>query len=654
MGHGFRYLFTPITVGPITLKNRIYSTGHAEAMAEGGMPGERMRAYHEEKARGGLGLTIIGGSTSVHPTSPAAEWNLIANHDDAIIPHFRRIADAIHSHGARIFCQLTHLGRRAVSDSGDWHVLLAPSQIPEKNHREIPHELEMEQIRMIVRAFGEAAGRCKRGGLDGVELSSAHNHLIDQFWCPLFNRRTDRYGGNLDNRMRFSLEVLEAIRAECGSDFVVGMRISGDEFTDGGLTPDDMAEIARRLARTGMVDFLSIIGGGAHTLQLQAMAVPNMSFPNGCYVPLAAAIKQAVDVPIFHATRIVDPVHADQILGEGSVDVVGMTRAIIADPQMPNKAREGRLDDIRQCVGASEGCIDRIYQGKAVTCVQNPLVSRERELGEIPPAPTRKRVVVVGGGPAGLEAARIAATRGHRVTLMEKEQELGGQVRIAAKAPKRGDYEGIIRFLGHQVEKLGVHIRLGVEATAEMILAEGADAVVIATGSHPYVPELPGFDGKHVVSEREVLLERVRVGDRVLLIDDVAHQPGLSTAEFLAVRGKRVEVITRLFFAGQDIGITTIIPLYERLFSLGVIFTPHTEVGAIEGSTVVVENAYSHEERRIEGVDTVVLAMGSRSTDALYRVLKGKVRELHAIGDCVAPRGVHHAILEGTRVGRLL
>src|SRR6266508_2173233 len=347
MAQEFKYLFTPIRVGPVTLKNRIFSTGHAEALAEDGKPKGRFRRYHEAKARGGCALTIVGGSTSVHPSSPAFAWNLISNHDDSIIPDYRELAEAVHRHDCLVFSQLTHLGRRAQSDTEAWHVLLAPSQIPEKVHREIPHELEPEKIAELVRAFGDATRRCQEGGLDGVELSMAHNHLIDQFWSPLFNHRTDEYGGSLENRMRFCLEVLAEIRRQVGRDFVVGARISGDEFTDGGLTAEDMAEIARRLAASGLVDFLSIIGGGAHTFPLQAAAVPNMSFPNAVYVHLAGAIKQAVpSMPVLHATRIVDPIHAEQILAEGYVDedLLGMDR-VHDQGRMEDRHRRHRLLD---------------------------------------------------------------------------------------------------------------------------------------------------------------------------------------------------------------------------------------------------------------------------------------------------------------------
>jgi mycofactocin system FadH/OYE family oxidoreductase 2 len=655
MPHGFRHLFTPLQVGGLVLKNRIFSTGHAEAMAEDGKPGPRLRAYHEAKARGGAALTIVGGSTSVHPSSPASAWNMIANHNDAVIPGYRSLAEAVHRHGCRVMSQLTHMGRRSQSDVESWHVLLAPSQIPEKVHREVPHAIEPEQIAMLVRAFGDATRRCREGGLDGVELSFAHNHLVDQFWSPLFNRRTDEYGGSLENRMRFGFEVLREIRRQVGRDWVMGARISGDEMTAGGLTAGDMAEIARRLAASGLVDFLSIIGGAAHTLPLQALAVPNMASPHGVFVPLAAAIKAAVPgMPVFHAGRIVDPVHADQILADGSIDLVGMTRALIADPDLPRKAIEGRLEDVRLCVGANEGCIDRIYQGKPVTCIQNPETGRETELAEPVTAAMRRRVVVVGAGPAGLETARVAALRGHRVILLEREAEVGGQVLIAARAPARAEYAGILRFLARQVDKLGVDCRLRVEASVDTVLAESPDVVIIATGSSPHVPDLRGLDGKHVVTDRDVLLDRAEVGERVVVVDDVHTQQGLSTAEHLLDRGRRVEVISRLFYAGQDVGVTSIAPLYSRLFAKGVTLTPHTDLVAVEGSAVVVANVYTRAERRIEGVDTVVLSMGSRSIDALYRALKGRVAALHAIGDCVAPRGIHQAILEGTRVARLV
>lgn len=651
----FRALFTPIQVGRLTLKNRIYSSGHAEAMAENGRPTERLRRYHEAKARGGCALTIFGGSSSVHPSSPAAAWKQIANHDDSVVAGYRAIADAVHQHDCLVFTQLTHLGRRAQSDPEVASALLAPSQIPERVHREVPHELEAEQIGELVRAFGEAARRCRDGGLDGIEISMAHNHLIDQFWSPRFNERLDEYGGSLDNRLRFGFEVLREIRRGVGRDFVVGARISGDEFTPGGLTAHDMAVIARRLAASGLVDFLSIIGGGAHTYSLQATAVPNMSFTPAVFVPLAAAIKEsAPGVAILHASRIVDPVQADGIVAAGQVDVVGMTRALIADPDLPRKAREGRLDDIRACVGANEGCIDRIYQGKPVTCVQNPATGREAELGDVRPAAKAQRVVIVGGGVAGLEAARMAALRGHRVLLLEKTGQLGGQVLLATRAPARAEYAGIVRFFAGQIRKLGVDVRLGVEATASMVLAEHPDAVIVATGSHPFVPPVPGIDGKHVVTDREVLAGEAKVGMNVVVIDDVHTEQALSTAELLLDQARRVEVISPLFYVGQDIGVTSIAPLYARLYAKGVVLTPCSELRAVEGSTVIVANVFSGAERRIEAVDNVVLATGSRSTDGLYRALKGHVPALHAAGDCVAPRGVHQAILDGTRAARAI
>jgi mycofactocin system FadH/OYE family oxidoreductase 2 len=649
----FKYLFTPIQIGSVTLKNRLYSSGHVPAFAEGGYPKERYRLYHEEKAKGGVGLTIFGGSTSVSENSPATEWSMIANRDDSIIPFYREMADAIHAHGAKVMTQLTHMGRRGRSDSERWVPLVAPSQIPEPYHREVPHEIEEDQIRAIIHDFGQAVRRCREGGLDGVELSAAHNHLLDQFWSPKTNCRTDRWGGSLENRMRFSMEVLEEIRRVAGRDYVVGMRISGDELLEGGLGHGELKEIARRLAATGLLDFFSIIGGSGENYLNLAGTVPNMAFPPQPYVRLAAAIKEAVNIPILHAQKTVDPRDAERALAEGWVDVIGMTRAQIADPQLANKAREGRLEDIRACVGANY-CIDRLYFGKAIICIQNPLIGREKELSHWEPAATRKKVVVVGGGPGGLEAARMAALRGHDVILFEKSARLGGQVAIAAQAPGRNSLGGITRWLELQARKQGVDVRLNSEATAESILAEAPDVVVVATGGRPYRPELPGFEDANVLTSWEVLDGGVATGPRVLIVDEDGGETATTVADFLIDGGRQIEIVTPLRHVGASLGDTTFPVVYQRLCGAGVVMTPNVRPLSYRERCITLQNLYSKAEETREGVDTVVLATGSRSVDHLYHSLQGRVTELHLIGDAMSPRGIHNAILEGTWVGRRL
>jgi N,N-dimethylglycine/sarcosine dehydrogenase len=647
----FKYLFTPIQIGNVTLKNRIYSSGHVPAFAEGGYPKERYRLYHEEKAKGGVGLTICGGSTSVSENSPATEWSMIANRDDSIIPFYREMADAIHAHGAKVMTQLTHMGRRGRSDSERWLPLVAPSQIPEPYHREVPHAIEEVQIRAIIRDFGQAVRRCREGGLDGVELSAAHNHLLDQFWSPKTNHRTDQWGGSLENRLRFSLQVLEEIRRVAGRDYVVGIRISGDELLEGGLEHAEMKEIARRLAETGLLDFFSIIGGSGENYLNLAGTVPNMAFPPQPYVRLAAAIKGTVNIPILHAQKTVDPRDAERALAEGWVDVIGMTRAQIADPQLVNKTREGRLEDIRACVGANY-CIDRLYFGKAILCIQNPLIGRENELSQWEPATARKKVVVVGGGPGGLEAARMAALRGHEVILFEKSARLGGQVPIAARAPGRTSLGGITRWLELQARKQGVDVRLNSEATAESVLAVTPDAVVIATGGRPYRPDLPGFDAPNVLTSWAVLDGAAETGTSVLIVDEDGGEAATAVADFLIDRGCRIEIVTPLRHVGASLGDTTFPIVYQRLCGAGVVMTPNVRPLAYDDRRVTLQNCYSKTEENREGVDTVVLATGNRSVDHLYHALQGRVSELHLIGDAMSPRGIHNAILEGTWAGR--
>jgi NADPH-dependent 2,4-dienoyl-CoA reductase/sulfur reductase-like enzyme len=532
---------------------------------------------------------------------------------------------------------------------------VAPSQIPEPYHHEVPHEIEEPLILEIIESFGCAALRTKEAGFDGVEISASHNHLIDQFWSPRLNRRTDRWGGTFDNRMRFARQVIESVRQQVGGDYVVGIRISADEFLEDGLSLEDMKGIARTLGRTGALNYLDIVGGSADTRMALAAIIPNMSYPIAPYAHLAGAIKEVVDIPVIHAGRILDPLEADRFLQQGYVDIVGMTRALIADPFMPNKAREGVLDDIRPCIGSNEGCIDRLYFGKPITCIVNPVISREAELAARTGTSQKKRVVVAGGGPAGLETAHVAAMRGHEVILLERSGRLGGQVLVAARAPLREAIAYIARWYECQVRKAGVDVRLKTDATLDAVLGLVPDVVVVATGAVSFRPPLQGFDASSVITAEEVLEGRVSPMERVVILDDEGHHTGPSAAELLARRGHQVHIVTTLHALALEIGDTTRPPLLARLYSHGITITPDTRPLALEAGTLRLANVYSGHEWSLRA-DTVVLAMGRRSNDALYKALVGleDAPELYAVGDCVAPRpmGMHHALLEGTRVAR--
>jgi len=431
----FKHLFTPLQLRHLTVKNRIVSSAHADSLAEDGMPTEKTRRYYEEKVKGGVGVLMCFGSAGVHPTSPARDWNGVELFDDRVIPHLARFADTMHRYDVPVIAQITHRGRRGRSVDR-LQRMYAPSPVREPNHRETPHELEAETITAFVQAFADAAWRLQQGHFDGCEVMASHCHLIDQFWTLNVNQRADEYGGDLPHRLRFGIRVLEAIRARCGDDFVIGIRITGDDFTKGGLNNDTMRQIAGQLDALGLLDYFSVIGATAETFVGEAAAVPDMAAPHATYANLAASIKGVVRVPVITAGRITHPSEAERIIADGQADLVIMTRALIADPQLPQKALMGQLDDIRLCHGYNEGCIDRIYTGRGVTCVQNAMTGRETELHEIMPSHTPHKVVVIGGGPAGLEAARVARLRGHEVVLLEKSGELGGQALIAAN-PQR-------------------------------------------------------------------------------------------------------------------------------------------------------------------------------------------------------------------------
>jgi dimethylglycine catabolism A len=652
MSAQFPTLFSPLQIRHKTIKNRIASTAHVTIFTEDGMPAERERRYYLEKAKGGAGLLICFGSSSVHPTSPALDWKVVEMFDDRVIPHLQRFSDTMHEHGALVCAQITHRGRRGNSNLS-WQRLIGPSRVKEPNHREVPGVAEREDIDMIVKAFGESALRLKKGGFDGVEISAAHCHLIDQFWGPHVNFRTDEFGGELENRMRFGFMVIERVREAVGDDFIVGIRITGDDFVEGGLNNDLMCEIARRLSEHGMLDYFNVIGGSGETMPAEAACVPSMNFPLACFKHLSGRIREVVKEPVIAVGRINDPVVAERLLSDGQGDIVAMTRALIADPYLPQKSKEGRLDEIRQCMGYNEGCIDRQYRGLPVGCVQNAVIGREGEWAELPKAPKIKKVVVVGGGPAGLEAARIARSRGHQVTLFEKSDRLGGQLNIAKLAPKRTDYDGVARWLELQVKKLGVVLRLGTEATIDLVLTEKPDAVVVATGAIPLLPPIPGLQTcDFAVSAWDVLLGKSPAGQRVLVIDDQGGQESTGAAEFLLDEGREVEIITPHFSVGEDLGPTNKPPVYARLFTKGIRMQSTWELVGVENGIVKLRNYYGGNEVDRDDIDVLVYSYGGQSVDFLASELKGKVPELYNIGDSYAPRSLHHSVVEAHKYAR--
>ncbi|TVM05749.1 dimethylglycine demethylation protein DgcA [Vreelandella aquamarina] len=684
----FEAIFQPIEIGKLTVRNRVVSTAHAEVHAtDGGMTTERYVRYYEEKAKGGCGLCICGGSSVVSIDSPQGWWSSVNLSTDRIIPHFQNLADAVHRHGGKIMIQITHMGRRSRWDGFDWPTLLSPSGIREPVHRSTCKTIEEEEIWRVIGDFAQAARRAKEGGLDGVELSAVHQHLIDQFWSPRVNKRTDQWGGSFENRMRFGMEVLKAVRAEVGDDFVVGMRICGDEFHPDGLNQDDMKQIAAYYDATGKVDFFGVVGSGCDTHNTLANVIPNMSYPPEPFLHLAAGIKEVVSVPVIHAQNIKDPNQAQRILEGGYVDLVGMTRAHIADPHIIAKIKMNQVDQIKQCVGANY-CIDRQYQGLDVLCIQNAATSREYmglpHIIEKSDGPSRK-VVVVGGGPGGMEAARVAAERGHDVVLYEGGPELGGQITIAAQAPQRDQIAGITRWYQLELARLKVDVRLNTRADAAELNALQADVVVLATGGQPFLDQTPEWgyspvaEDSLVVSSWDILNGKVAPGNNVLIYDTICEFAGVSAADFLADKGARVEIVTDDIKPGAAVGGTTFPTYYRSLYEKEVIMTSDMMLHKVyrEGDQLVavLENEYTgQQEERV--VDQVVVENGVRPDETLYYALKEQARNhgqldlealyaaqaqpclssegegylLFRLGDCTAPRNIHAAIYDALRI----
>ena len=637
----FPHLFSPLRIGTVTVPNRISFSAHLTNLSDDGLPSERYAAYLAARARGGAGL-IITEEQSVHRSDRAYEHLIEAFRPEAV-PGYRDLTRAVHRYDTRVFAQLNHNGQQG---SGRYSrlPLWAPSAVPDVMFRETPKVMEPEDIREVEDAFARSAVHVREGGFDGIELQFSHSSLARQFMSPLSNVRSDEYGGSLENRLRFAREVIAAVRGAVGTDYSVGVRLCADELIPGGLNLDDARRIATLLEGDGQIDFVNLSLATFYNLY---MVGGTMHLPLGYTESLAAGIKEVVSLPVFATGRINDPALAERILADGHADMIGVVRGQIADPDFATKSREGRVEELRACIACNQGCYGRVGLNMTIGCVQNPAVGQETAEGELTlqPALRKKRVLVVGGGPAGMWAAKIAALRGHDVTLYEKAGTLGGQVNLAMKGAGRDEFGVIVRNERQQLERQ--------EVTAEFVLAQDPDAVIVATGSRPKSHPVAGADGPRVYNVWQVLSGEADLGERVLFLDDDGHHQGTATAELLADLGKIVHIVTPTLFVASELGPTQDLYLTrQRLLQKGVTFTPDFAVMEIDGTAVKGFNVYSNEWATIDGYDSVVAVLGNDADDRLYFALKGQVRELYRAGDCVAPRRVDSAILEGYLAGK--
>jgi mycofactocin system FadH/OYE family oxidoreductase 2 len=649
----FPNLFSPLKIGTVEVKNRISFQPHLTNFAVDCLPSERHMYYWGERAKGGAGL-IITEEMSVHPTDRAYE-KLIDVYHAEVLPGFKKITDYVHQYDAKIFAQVNHNGQQCdgmISRLPVW----APSPVPDILFRETPKEMEAEDIEEVARYFQRSAIHVREGGFDGIEIQFGHSSLARQFLSPLTNHRSDEYGGSLENRMRAPLKFISAVRKAVGNDFTLGIRMCADEMIPGGLDLAQVQEIGALFEASGLIDFMDLSIATFYNLYL---VEGSMHTPLGYTIPLAAGMRERLKLPVFCTGRINDPVMAEKVLAAGQADMIGMCRGLICDPFLPKKAFEGRMDDIRYCVADNQGCIGRMGVNKLLGCIQNPAVGLEKEWGEgtLEKAAVKKKVFIVGGGPGGMWAAKMAGRRGHNVTLFDRNEALGGQILTAMKGSGRDEFGVIIRNEKDQVTKAGAEVKLGIEVTAEQVLAEKPDVVIIATGSQPKGHPVGGADSPSVFNVWQVLNGQAQVGEKVCLIDYDGHHRATSTAEFLADQGKTVHIITSSLFVGAELGPTQDLYLSrQRLLKKGVTFTPDIAVMEVGGETgakaIKGFNVYSNKWNEWGPFDSIVLAMGQKSDDSLYMELKGKVPELYRIGDSVAPRKVDMAIWEGHKIGR--
>ncbi|MCW2598452.1 MAG: 2,4-dienoyl-CoA reductase [Frankiales bacterium] len=643
----YTHLFTPLRLGPLTVANRVVFSAHLTNYAQDGMPTEQHAAYYAARAAGGAGL-IITEEHSTHLTDWPYE-KLIHGFDPRVIPGYQRITEAVHAQGVPILAQLNHNGGQASSMFSRLPVW-APSPIPDPLFREVPKALEPHEIRSVVDGYAQVAEHCMAGGFDGVELQCSHSSIVRGFLSPATNHRTDLYGGILRNRARLLLEIVAAVRAVLGSDKVLGVRLCGDELIEGGTTIAEAVAVAQLCDATGQVDYINTsIGVATATLY---MIEASMQVPPGYAMFIPSAIREAVSIPVVGVGRFKDPVQADRALQAGQADLIGVVRGQIADPDFVRKARAGAASDIRTCLSCNQECVGRMGLNRWLGCIENPRTGREAIALPLP-TKRKQRVLVVGGGPAGLQAAVTAAERGHRVTLFEKSERLGGQVPVAASVPSRAEFLDITRNLVASAQRTGVDVKTSYEVSADFLLGEVPDVVVVATGAVPQRPPWAS-DLARVVDIRDVLEGRAVPQGKVLVVDELGFHQGTSVSELLADRGCSVEVVTPGMVVGQDLGITLDLETWNvKAEAKGI--TQTTDVvpmgAAADGDRVTVSLQHHPTGTDVtRTVDWVVCAVQQRADDALFHALDGAPFPVHRIGDCVAPRRAHAAVIEGHRV----
>jgi len=641
------HLFQPLRMRGCTLKNRIMSTGHDTTLPVDGTVNAALVAYQEARARGGVGLIVLQVS-GVHETARYTNHVLMAT-DDGAIAGYRCVAEAVHRFGTVLFGQLFHPGREiAEADGGLLTVAYAPSSVPNERFRVMPRPLKPAMIGAIVNGYGDAARRMEQAGLDGVEIVASHGYLPAQFLNPRVNLRVDAYGGDLDGRLRFLREIIADIRSKVAEGFVVGLRISGSEADSTGLTADET--LAAVVGLGDGIDYVNITLGTSASLGGAIHIAPPMTSKIDYVGPYAARFKAHVRIPVFVAGRINQPQDADALIAAQQADVCGMTRALICDPDMPNKAAAGAFEDVRACIACNQACIGHFHKGYPISCIQNPVSGRELRFGLLLPAARRKNVMVVGGGPAGMKAAVIAAQRGHRTTLFEAERRLGGQALLAQMLPGRAEFGGLVTNLLRELKVAGVQIRKGSRVDRSMIVAEAPDVVLIATGATPYRPDFPQEGNLTIVDAWQVLRGEAEVGQSVVVIDWRADWIGIGIAEQLAHGGRSVQLAVNGIAAGETL------PLYVRdasaasLHKLGVKILPYMRLYGSDSDSVYLQHVASEEAVVIESVDTLVLCTGHTPVTELADAIEDLSMDVRIIGDAASPRTAEEAIYDGLKV----